>query len=235
MMPLFSRYALTRDEAERLLGRPLRGDPMRGEKAALQALANLDLERVRTLLDDDQIGDDFRALIEERTDATAKRAGKKFIVEIAVSGNAYDHYRRQARELGMNMPLLGGDGWIGDALKNGREALNNSYVSNHYSGDNPDPIVQGFVKAYRARFNRDPDSIAALAYDAVKVLADAITRAGTTESTALRDAIATTDLAGVTGQLKMNPERNVDKPAVILELTFANGELKYNYRSTVNP
>ena len=66
-MPLFSRYALTRDEAERLLGRPLRGDPMRGEKAALQALANLDLERVRTLLEDDQIGEDFRALIEERT------------------------------------------------------------------------------------------------------------------------------------------------------------------------
>lgn len=106
MMPLFSRYALTRDEAERLLARPLGGDPMRGEKAALQALANLDLERVRTLLDDDQIGEDFRALIEERTAATAKRAGKKFIVEIAVSGNAYDHYRRQARELGLPMAAV---------------------------------------------------------------------------------------------------------------------------------
>ena len=106
MMPLFSRYALTRDEAERLLGRPLRGDPMRGEKAVLQALANLDLERVRTLLDDEQIDHDFRALIEERTEATARRAGKKFIVEIAVSGNAYDHYRRQARELGLPMTAV---------------------------------------------------------------------------------------------------------------------------------
>lgn len=106
MMPLFSRYALTRDEAERLLGRPLGGDPMRGEKAALQALANLDLERVRALLDDDQISEDFRALIEERTAATAKRAGKKFIVELAVSGNAYDHYRRQARELGLPMAAV---------------------------------------------------------------------------------------------------------------------------------
>ena len=84
---------------------------------------------------------------------------------------------RQARELGMKMPILGGDGWVGDALKNGREALNNTYISNHYSGDNPDPVVQNFVKAYRAKFNREPDSIAALAYDAVKVLADAITRA----------------------------------------------------------
>ena len=106
MIPLFSRYALSRAEAERLLDRPLRGDPMRGEKAALQALANLDLERVRTLLDDEQIGEDFRALIEERTEATARRAGKQFIVEVAVSGNAYDHYRRQARELGLPMAAV---------------------------------------------------------------------------------------------------------------------------------
>ena len=75
----------------------------------------------------------------------------------------------------MKMPILGGDGWVGDALKNGREALNNTYISNHYSGDNPDPVVQNFVKAYRAKFNREPDAIAALAYDAVKVLADAMT------------------------------------------------------------
>ncbi len=42
----------------------------------------------------------------------------------------------------MTMPMLGGDGWVGDALANGREALNNTFISNHYSGDNPDPIVQ---------------------------------------------------------------------------------------------
>lgn len=106
MMPLFSRYALSRSEAERLIGRPLRGDPMRGEKAAVQALANLDLERVRTLLDDDQVGEDFRALLQDRMEATAKRAGKQFIVEVAVSGNAYDHYRRQARELGLPMAAV---------------------------------------------------------------------------------------------------------------------------------
>src|SRR5256885_923844 len=63
---------------------------------------------------------------------------------------------RQARELGINVPILGGDGWIGDSLKNGREALNNTYVSNHYSADNPDPLVQDFGTTYKARFNRDP-------------------------------------------------------------------------------
>jgi branched-chain amino acid transport system substrate-binding protein len=142
---------------------------------------------------------------------------------------------RQARELGMRMPILGGDGWVGDALKNGREALNNTYISNHYSADNPDPIVQNFVRTYRAMFNREPDAIAALAYDAVKVLADAINRAKSTEGPKVRDALATTDIPGVTGRLKMNPKRNVDKPAVIQEVTFANGEVKFNYKTTINP
>ena len=102
---------------------------------------------------------------------------------------------RQARELGMTMPILGGDGWVGDALKNGREALKNTFISNHYSGENPDPIVQNFRKAYRAKFNREPDSIAALGYDAAKVLADSINRAGTTEGPKVRDAIAAANVA----------------------------------------
>ncbi|MCC7007526.1 MAG: ABC transporter substrate-binding protein [Acidobacteria bacterium] len=142
---------------------------------------------------------------------------------------------RQARELGMTMPILGGDGWVGDPLKNGREALKNTYISNHYSGDNPDPIVQNFVKAYREKFGREPDSIAALAYDAVKVLADAIGRAKTTDGKALRDALAATDVAGVTGHLKMNARRDVDKPAVIQEVTYVNGDVKFVYKTTISP
>src|SRR4029453_6816934 len=142
---------------------------------------------------------------------------------------------RQARELGMTMPMLGGDGWVGDALKNGREALKNTYISNHYSGDNPDPLVQTFEKSYRAKFNRQPDSIAALAYDAVKLLADSMTRAGSTEGPKVRDALATADVQGVTGRLKMNAKRNVDKPAVIQEVTFVNGEVKFVYKATISP
>ena len=142
---------------------------------------------------------------------------------------------RQARELGMKMPLLGGDGWVGDALKNGRDALNNSFISNHYSGDNPDPVVQNFVKAYRAKFAREPDAIAALAYDAVKVLADAITRSNSTDGPKLRDALARGDVPGVTGRLKINAQRNVDKPAVIQEVTFVEGEVKFVYKTTINP
>ena len=142
---------------------------------------------------------------------------------------------RQARELGMTMPILGGDGWVGDPLKNGREALKNTFISNHYSGENPDPIVQNFVKSYRATFNHEPDSIAALAYDAVKVLADSLTRAGSTDGQKLRDALATSAVTGVTGDLKMNPQRNVDKPAVIEEVTYVNGDVKFVYRTTIKP
>jgi branched-chain amino acid transport system substrate-binding protein len=142
---------------------------------------------------------------------------------------------RQARELGMTMPLLGGDGWVGDALKNGREALANTFISNHYSGDNPDPVVQNFRKAYRAKFNREPDSIAALGYDAAKVLADSLTRAKATDGPTLRAAIAAADVAGVTGRLRMNANRNVDKPAVIQELQFADGDVRYIYKATISP
>lgn len=142
---------------------------------------------------------------------------------------------RQARELGLKIPILGGDGWVGDSLKNGREALNNCYISDHYSGDNPDPVVQTFVKSYQAKFNRAPDSIAALGYDAAKVLADAITRANSTEGPKIREALASADVPGVTGRLKINASRNVDKPAVILEVTFVNGEVKFVYKTTVNP
>jgi branched-chain amino acid transport system substrate-binding protein len=172
---------------------------------------------------------DFRAIL---TQVRGQKPDAMFITgyypEVAI-------IVRQARELGLSIPILGGDGWVGDSLRNGREALNNSYISDHWAVDNPDPAVQTFVTSYRAKYSGEPDSMAALAYDSVKVLADAITRAGTTDSVALRDAIASADVAGVTGRLRMNPQRNVDKPAVILELMFADGQLKFAYRSTINP
>jgi branched-chain amino acid transport system substrate-binding protein len=142
---------------------------------------------------------------------------------------------RQARELGMKMPILGGDGWVGDALKNGREALANCFISNHYSGDNPDPVVQNFVKSYNEKFKREPDSIAALGFDAAKVLAAAITSANSTDGPKIREALAKADVPGVTGRLKMNSKRDVDKPAVIQELQFVNGEVKYLFKTTINP
>ena len=142
---------------------------------------------------------------------------------------------KQARELDMNMPLLGGDGWDSpDLWKLGGEALKNAYISNHYSADNPAPEIQNFVKAYQAKFNVAPDSLAALAYDAAKVLADAIKRAGGTDGAKLKDAInATKEFKGVTGSITLDANRNAVKPAVVLELNPA--ESKFTFKETIYP
>jgi len=108
---------------------------------------------------------------------------------------------KQAKELGIDKPLLGTDGWDAPQLfELGGAALNGSYMSNHYSVDDPAPAIQKFVADYKAYYRgAAPDALAALGYDAMNVLADAIRRAGTTDGPRLRDAIAhTTNFAGVT-------------------------------------
>ncbi|MEO6588210.1 MAG: ABC transporter substrate-binding protein [Pyrinomonadaceae bacterium] len=143
---------------------------------------------------------------------------------------------KQARELGMKQPLLGGDGWDSpDLWKLGGDALTPAYISNHYSAENPAPEIQNFVKNYTAKFGAAPDSLAALAYDAAKVLADAIKRAGGAgDSAKLKDAInATKDFAGVTGSITLDASRNAVKPAVVLELTPSQN--KFTYKETIYP
>jgi branched-chain amino acid transport system substrate-binding protein len=140
---------------------------------------------------------------------------------------------KQARELGMNQPIIGGDGWDSAQIWDlGGDALKNTFISNHYSVDDPSPAIQNFSKAYQAKFKIVPDAIAALAYDAMKILAASIEKAGGTDSAKLRDAIAaTTNFPGVTGNITIDKERNAVKPAVILELNPA--EKKFVYRETI--
>ncbi|MEO8431366.1 MAG: ABC transporter substrate-binding protein [Acidobacteriota bacterium] len=140
----------------------------------------------------------------------------------------------QAKELGLMAPLLGGDGWDSPKLwEIGGEALNGCYFSNHYSTDDPSPIVQKFVQDYKKRYNNQlPDALAALAYDAAKILADAMTRAGSTDGGKVRDAIAATkDYQGVTGTITIGSDRNAVKPAKILKVE--NG--KYLLVETIAP
>jgi branched-chain amino acid transport system substrate-binding protein len=140
---------------------------------------------------------------------------------------------KQSKQLGIKAPLLGGDGWDAPQLfQLGGDALNGSFFSNHYSFEDPRPEVKAFVDAYRARFSADPDAIAALAYDAMKVLADSIRRAATTEGQKLRDAIAqTANFKGVTGTISINQERNAVKPATVFELQSG----KYVFKENIYP
>ena len=128
---------------------------------------------------------------------------------------------RQAKSLGLSATLLGADGWDSPKLAEiGGAAVEGAYFSNHYSVDDPSPVGRRFVDAYRKRFGADPDSIAALSYDAVRLLADAIRRAGSTEGKRVRDALADTkDFDGVTGKITMDADRNPIKPAVILQIS----------------
>ena len=140
----------------------------------------------------------------------------------------------QARQLGINTPIFGGDGWEAPQLYQiGGDALKNTYYTTHFYYESDEPKVQEFVKNYQARWGGEvPDAMAALGYDSAYVLADAIERAGTTDAAQLRDALAATrDFEGVTGKTTIDEQRNASKPAVILTL---EGE-KFTLLETVTP
>ena len=127
---------------------------------------------------------------------------------------------KQARDLGIKVPLLGGDGWDSQALfDSAGDAVNGCYFSDHMSIDDPSPATQAFVKAYMAKFSHKPDALAALGYDSAKLLFDAIKRAKSQDKKAIRDELAKTkDFPGVTGKITINEKRNADKPAVIIAI-----------------
>ncbi|MDI1336287.1 MAG: ABC transporter substrate-binding protein [Lacunisphaera sp.] len=140
---------------------------------------------------------------------------------------------RQARALGLTLPVFGGDGWDAPALLEiGGAAMEGTYFSTHYSPDNPSAEVQNFNQRYKARWGEVPDAWAALGYDSAFVLADAMKRAGSTEPAKVRDALAATkDFPAVTGHITMDAHRNPSKSAVIL--TIKDG--KYKFVSSVAP
>lgn len=133
----------------------------------------------------------------------------------------------QARQLGIIVPILGGDGWEApELIQIAGDALKDTFYSTHFSAVKETPEVQKFVKAFRAKFNGEsPDAMAALGYDSVLVLVDAIKRAGTTDGPKLRDALATTDINGATGRTKIDSHRDAPKAAVII--TVENGKFKF--------
>jgi len=140
---------------------------------------------------------------------------------------------RQARQLGIMVPFIGGDGWDSPELVAvGGDSVEGCYFSNHFSNQSTDPKVISFVTAYRKKYGSDPDAISALGYDALYILADAMKRAETTDPAKVNAAIATTkDFPGVTGKITLDEHRNPNKPAVMLQVK--NG--KFVYVETIAP
>lgn len=142
---------------------------------------------------------------------------------------------KQARELGITAPLMGADGWDSPTLVDlaGADALNNTFITNHYSSGDPDAKIQEFVKAFEAKHKAAPNAFHALGYDTVHYLADAISRVeGDITGEAIKDQLAATkDLSLITGTFSVDEKHNPVKSATVLE--FQDGAQVFN--SKVNP
>ncbi len=126
----------------------------------------------------------------------------------------------QARDLGIASTMVGGDGWDSPTvIAIGGKSVEGSYFSDHYFFDEPRPAVRRFVGEIRKRYGRNPDANAALGYDALRILAEAITRAGSLDRKAIRDQLAATKyFQGVSGVITMGPTRDPIKPVAMIKI-----------------
>ena len=128
---------------------------------------------------------------------------------------------KQAREVGLTCPILGSDGWDSPKLAEiaGKEALNNTYFCNAYSAQDKDPNVQNFIKAYKAKFNSEPDNFSIHGYDGALVVMEAIKRAGGTDGTKIAEEIAKMkDFQVATGKFTVDKDHNPVSGGIIIEL-----------------
>ncbi len=238
-------------------------DPFQGTVMARFAAQNLGLKRVAILKDvknDYSVGlaqfftEEFQGRLggtvtgeqaynegdsDFRSQLTALRANNPEAIFVPGYYTEVGLVARQARELGITAPLLGGDGWVSDKLLEiGGDALNGSYYSNHFANDQPSEALQKFITDYKAKYGSAPDAIAGLAYDAARLLYDSMARlhAADPEAFAALDASQEADaeaqkaaraklrefinnvkdFTGATGVINFDAERNPVKPAVVI-------------------
>ena len=128
---------------------------------------------------------------------------------------------KQARAMGIDVPILGVDGFDSPELVNlaGEDALNNVYFSNHYSSLDESKVVKDFITNFKAKYNKEPDAFNALGYDLAKFIADGLSRAEEINGESLKEALASTkDFEGVTGSFSIDENHNTVKAVIIIEL-----------------
>ncbi len=169
-----------------------------------------------------------------KTQLTEFKAKKPEVIFIPGYYTDVGMIAQQVKQLEIKVTLLGGDGWDSPKLHEvGKEAINGHYFSNHYTTESTNPIVVEFIKNFKQRYNNEvPDGLAALGYDAAKILADAMTRTKDLTSKNIRDELAKTkDFIGVTGNITINDQRNAVKSAVVVQVENE----KRKYVTTVAP
>jgi branched-chain amino acid transport system substrate-binding protein len=233
-------------------------DPFQGTVAANFAANELKVKNAAVIIDNSS---DYAKGLADAFKDSYKKSGGKIVAEEAYVAKDTDFHAiltrikaadpefvflpgyyeevgliiKQARELGLDVPFMGGDGWDSPKLVEiaGSGPLNNTFITNHYSSGDSDPKVQDFVKAFKAKYNGEsPDAFNALGYDSAYFLADAIKRAGSSDPVKIQKALAQTDgLSLVSGTMKLDKNHDPIKAAVILE--YKDG--KQEFSKKINP
>jgi branched-chain amino acid transport system substrate-binding protein len=234
-------------------------DPFQGEVMAKFARENLKVSKVAVLYDNtsdysvglaDYFKQNFKKMGGTITgELTYKPADTDFRSQLTtIKGQSPEaifipgYYKsagliaRQARELGITVHLLGGDGWSSPNLVSGAggpgKALEGCYFSDHYSQEDPAPEIQEFVSKYKAKYGKVPGGLGALAYDAARLLFDAVERAGKLDRAAIQKMIAETkDFKGVTGNITIDKNGDATKAAAVLQI---KGD-KFTFAARVEP
>ena len=230
-------------------------DPFQGRVGGKFAYENLGSKKAAVLYD---IGNDYSVgLMENFVSEFEKQGGKIVAKESYGTGekdfNAIitkvkaanpdvvylpDYYAtvaliaKQLRAQGIDTPIVGADGWDGLTENAGDEVLN-GYYSNHYAEDSDSPAVQKFVKNFEKKYNKKPNAFAALGYDSMYMLKDAIIAAGSTDSVKVRDALEKIDNDYVTGHIKFDAKHNPIKSAVMVKMIKDGNKLSQAYAATV--
>ena len=217
-------------------------DSYQGTAMANFALNNLSATKAVVILDNSR--DDAKGLATNFTSTFEAGGGKVVATEAFVSGDtdfnaiitkikgeSFDvvfipgYYNeagliiKQARNQGIDAPILGPDGFGAPELTElaGADALNDVYFSSHFSSLDKDPSVMGFIESYKAKYGKEPDQFAALGYDLAMFVIDGIKRAGSEDPVALKDALAQTkDFKGITGSFSMDENHNPVKAVVVV-------------------
>jgi len=232
-------------------------DPFQGTVGAKFASANLGSKKAAILYD---VGNDYSVGLFENFKIGFEASGgtvvaaesyntgdKDFNAQLTKIKNAApdvvylpDYYStvaliaKQLRAQGITAPIVGADGWGGIVDNAGDEVLN-GYYSDHYAADSTDAKVIDFVAKYKAKFGATPTAFAALGYDAMYVIKDAMVSAKSSDSAKVQAALEKTSGAYVTGNLTFDEKRNPTKSAVMLEIVKKDGKLAPVYKATVNP
>jgi len=233
-------------------------DPFQGYVMAKFATDNLKLKKFAMLKD---VRNDYSVGLAQNFEENVKKMGGQIVATESYSNGDVDfkaqltnmkasqpdalyvpgYYTdvglvaRQAREVGITKPLLGGDGWDSEKLYEiGGTALEGSYFSNHYSVDDPSPAIQEFVTKFKKEYGGQlPDSLAAQAYDAAGMLFEAMQKAPDLTGPSIRQTLAgTKGFHGVTGDITLDDHRNPLKPAVVLKVAKGG---KYDFVTKIYP